>query len=43
MFDHFAIGIADWNKGRVEAELKRRNLHYTPVDYAALLPFTGHR
>ena len=30
MVDHFAIGIADWDKGRVEAELKRRNLQYTP-------------
>jgi catechol 2,3-dioxygenase-like lactoylglutathione lyase family enzyme len=28
--DHFAIGIANWEKGRVEAELKRRNLQYTP-------------
>lgn len=30
MVDHFAIGIADWNRGRVEGELKRRNLQYTP-------------
>jgi catechol 2,3-dioxygenase-like lactoylglutathione lyase family enzyme len=30
MIDHFAIGIADWDKRRVEAELKRRNLKYTP-------------
>jgi catechol 2,3-dioxygenase-like lactoylglutathione lyase family enzyme len=27
--DHFAIGIADWDKARVEAELKRRNLQHT--------------
>lgn len=27
--NHFAIGIADWDKARVEAELKRRHLQYS--------------
>ena len=26
--NHFAVGIADWDKPRVEAELKRRGLQY---------------
>jgi catechol 2,3-dioxygenase-like lactoylglutathione lyase family enzyme len=30
MVDHFAISIANWDKARVEAELKRRRLPYTP-------------
>lgn len=30
MVDHFAISVANWDKARVEAELKRRNLRYTP-------------
>ena len=29
LVNHFAVGIADWNKQRVEAELKRRNLQYS--------------
>jgi catechol 2,3-dioxygenase-like lactoylglutathione lyase family enzyme len=27
--NHFAIGIADWDKARIEAELKRRRLQYS--------------
>jgi catechol 2,3-dioxygenase-like lactoylglutathione lyase family enzyme len=30
LVDHFAITIADWNKDRVEAELKRRGLEPRP-------------
>ena len=30
MIDHFAIGLADWDKGRVETELKRRKIQYAP-------------
>jgi catechol 2,3-dioxygenase-like lactoylglutathione lyase family enzyme len=26
--NHFALGIADWDKARIEAELKRRGLRY---------------
>jgi catechol 2,3-dioxygenase-like lactoylglutathione lyase family enzyme len=26
--DHFAVGIADWNRERVEVELRRRGLQY---------------
>ena len=26
--NHFAVGIADWDKPRIEAELKRRRLQY---------------
>jgi catechol 2,3-dioxygenase-like lactoylglutathione lyase family enzyme len=28
LVDHFAVSIANWNKDRVEAELKRRGLKY---------------
>jgi hypothetical protein len=28
--NHFAVGIADWDKQRVEEELKRRGLQYRP-------------
>ena len=28
--NHFAVGIADWDKQRVEDELKRRGLQYRP-------------
>jgi catechol 2,3-dioxygenase-like lactoylglutathione lyase family enzyme len=26
--NHFAVGIANWDKPKIEAELKRRRLHY---------------
>jgi hypothetical protein len=29
LVNHFAVGIADWDKSRVEAELKRRGLRYS--------------
>jgi hypothetical protein len=28
LVDHFAVSIANWDKGSVEAELKRRGLKY---------------
>jgi catechol 2,3-dioxygenase-like lactoylglutathione lyase family enzyme len=30
LVNHFAVGIADWDKRRVEEELKRRGLQYRP-------------
>jgi catechol 2,3-dioxygenase-like lactoylglutathione lyase family enzyme len=30
LVDHFAVSIANWDKARVEAELKRRGLKYWP-------------
>jgi len=29
LVNHFAVGIADWDKARVEAELRRRHLPYS--------------
>jgi catechol 2,3-dioxygenase-like lactoylglutathione lyase family enzyme len=30
LVDHFAVAVANWNKGEVEAELKRRGIKYSP-------------
>jgi len=45
--NHFAVGIADWDKQRVEAELKRRGLQYRadpqiPEDSFHLLDRDGY-